>query len=35
MASFNAGNGISEVSSYSSSSDEYSDVEYVSKGKGL
>jgi Protein of unknown function (DUF541) len=35
MAPFSAANGMSAVSSYSSGSDVYSDVEYVSKGKGL
>lgn len=35
MAPFNMASGPSPVSAYSSSPDEYSDVEYVSKGKGL
>lgn len=35
MAPFNTASGPSPVSTYSSNSDEYSDVEYVSKGKGL
>jgi hypothetical protein len=35
MMPFSGANGMSAASSYSSGSDEYSDVEYVSKGKGL
>src|SRR4051812_17086967 len=35
MEPFRTASGPSPVSAYSSSRDEYSDVEYVSKGKGL
>jgi len=35
MAPYSAGSGMSAVSTYASGGEEYSDVDYVSKGKGL